>query len=535
MAVNSRARVSQTHRTILFESFTDSSDDESQDLCTFLRRAKENGPINEMGADLAKLEVRSFDEFLKKFSPRVYEYVAPGADGLEFKYTTRRSDAPANAPTIELANHSYFKMLCDLYFQKARRGLPNMDFDDRDILSRLLPQREIDEVYADRKVLTQLMRDYEEKTARNEIASEEAAAIDEVRERITEKYTKSPLPLLSIALADVNYKLSRLEEAVKSPKSSAALESRAKLAIGTMTLDETGRPVFKELPPAGNAGSGGEKAGQAALRAAKLKELLELDYDDFAAEKNDTVKSLVVSAYVPAAADSGQPPAEMILAEVEERKAELTSRKNELESIYTSAKNSFIETLAGIVQKLLCVKVFFDHATDRGGDGAAIEGKEGLIVANCHPGELLDPAVINKFTRLMKHYGKDEVKKKIWFGILPHVKKGPGGNKHSGVLGRRDKEVQSESKSSDEFATLSEAFSILGIMQEAKIITFFNFEPTPDNTFARLTGEVIDETGGVWKALTIMNTPYLCIPTSRLWRTSSSKCRIPMSKSSRQP
>lgn len=492
MAVNSRDRIPQTHRTILFDAFTDSSDEESLDLYTFLLRANETKDPQELFGNMAKLEVHSFDEFLEKFSPKVYEYTEKVGDKFEFRYTTRKSDAPPNAPTVKLGDHAYFRMLCDLYTQKARRGLPNLEFDDSKILEILLPQREIEEIYDDRKLLNQMVREHEEKVARNEIPGQEAQVIIRLRQKIVDKYKKSPLPLLSIALADTKSKLDQVNSSLKSLAAGGSNNQGETVAIGTMTLDADGRPIFRALPKGAQTQASGGNPKQAALAGARLRAILASDYDQKTGESGEAkVKELVVSTYAPALTDADNAPTEYTKADLETMKSELEGRKADLQKIYTDARQSFIDALSKIVQKLLCVKVFFDHATGNAGNSARLENG-GLIVTNCSAGKLVSAKVLERFQGLMQHFGIQEGRRKIWFGILPHINNGEEGTNNTIVdaFGALPDAADADTQSGgSDGVTLNEAITLLGIMNKAQIITFFNFAPTSANTFAGLTAE----------------------------------------------
>ena len=97
----------QTHRTIIFEEFDDTNPD---NLFTILN----NDPLgDELTIGLKKLTVSTFQEFLKKFAPKVYEVYGRNANGgIEFFYTTNPQEY-AGFPRTELKidEHIYYKML----------------------------------------------------------------------------------------------------------------------------------------------------------------------------------------------------------------------------------------------------------------------------------------------------------------------------------------------------------------------------------------------------------------------------------------
>lgn len=70
---------------------------------------------------MEKLEVSSFNEFLEKFAPDVYEICERNGDGKpEFIYTTDKSKIQGRyAVKQSITDHAYYKMLSDLYYQKV--------------------------------------------------------------------------------------------------------------------------------------------------------------------------------------------------------------------------------------------------------------------------------------------------------------------------------------------------------------------------------------------------------------------------------
>ena len=69
-----------THRTILFEEFT--ADEEHPSLFKVFS-SYEDSADERVYADIKeKLAVHSFQEFLEKFAPTVYEKYEPSADGI---------------------------------------------------------------------------------------------------------------------------------------------------------------------------------------------------------------------------------------------------------------------------------------------------------------------------------------------------------------------------------------------------------------------------------------------------------------------
>lgn len=109
--------VKQTGTTIIFEEFNRAQD--KTNLVTLLLRDAEEIPLELFVRTLnSELVVRSFAEFVEKFSPTIYETTVTAEDGsLRFVYS---SDKPGCECTeIKLHNHPFFKLIMDLIDRQA--------------------------------------------------------------------------------------------------------------------------------------------------------------------------------------------------------------------------------------------------------------------------------------------------------------------------------------------------------------------------------------------------------------------------------
>ncbi|MBR4904360.1 MAG: hypothetical protein IKZ53_06790 [Selenomonadaceae bacterium] len=101
-------KIPQTHRAILFEEFTHPADDSAGNLYDILSFYSDPSEIDEdMYKDIEKkLEVKSFNEFLEKFQPKVFEYVTGTATGTPtFQYTADPMEAKKNWRLSRNKNH----------------------------------------------------------------------------------------------------------------------------------------------------------------------------------------------------------------------------------------------------------------------------------------------------------------------------------------------------------------------------------------------------------------------------------------------
>ena len=73
-----------THRSILFEEF----DDSKSDICSILSTYDDPAGESAYRDVLEKQVVHSFDEFLEKFAPKIYETVSTDGAKPYFTYST---------------------------------------------------------------------------------------------------------------------------------------------------------------------------------------------------------------------------------------------------------------------------------------------------------------------------------------------------------------------------------------------------------------------------------------------------------------
>ena len=506
----------QTHKTIIFEEFDSFSG--KPDLYTILN----NDPSGDnLSTELDKLLVKSFDEFMKNFSPKVYEVAWRDQYGnIQFLYTTDPTKFP-DCPyvTFDIGEHAFYKMLSELYVTRGSRGQANIKFDDKEIMEMLTPKKELEEVRDLRRKMEYNLQLFYEAKAKGD-RSEMNAARDKLtagRKRISE-YSSSPLnKLLPIIIEDINRKLEFLES--NSSDSMNDDKPKALPSYGILYLNEAGQidildkqkreTALKALP-------GGENKGGSLVVANKnypvqittlpakptqnntispvpdkknlqneIAQAIVKDYEQNAEIQNEQIKSLIVSTFAPLAEVK-----KFSVAELDA--GQLLKQKEMYEKAYAQARQSFANEMSKIVESLLGVKTFFDHATIDGDESSEIPA--GVIIANCKASKLLK--IRNKFASKMKHLGKDQIESRIWFAVVPCVLEEPP---TFNVIEEDDDDPLSGDwndkkisvSSGEDYVSVDALKEFIKIMNEAKIMTVFNIRVKNGNTFADLsTAEV---------------------------------------------
>ena len=497
--------VKQTHRTILFEQFTHPADTEAKTLYDIISYYKDNpdAPDEEMYVDIKKkLEVHTFKEFLEKFQPKVYEYVTGTAEGVPiFQYTSDPMEAKKNNATPrEIVDHTYYEMLVNMYSQKSDSGVANIEFDDKKLREILTPKREIDALYDTRRKIPMLMEKYDEALKKNENAAPIAKRLKQIRREAFEQL-KNPTALMSIGLDDANRQIAAADTKLKQLSAASAAGGEApKLLSGRGGFDSDGRWIL--IPAKASTPDSTEDTDSASDPSSdankKFALIIQSDLDKHAADQNNFTKALIVSAYT--GTELANPMENMDSNALAEYRENLVDRKRSLELCFKQAKEAFIKVLSESVQKLLCVKIFFDHATIKGGNDGTLPKNAGLIVANCSAAKLIDDKIKDKFKETMTHLGLDVAdENRLWFAILPHVLESESSADDAGGSIDLDDdlfdepEVEEEIKISASGIDFAAARSLLKIMDECKIMTVFNFAPDKKTTFSALTAKRIEE------------------------------------------
>ena len=480
--MGTRDNVPQTHRTILFEVFND-----SEHRLDLLLNPNVSTDSEDRNSSIdQKLSVKSFAEFLEKFSPTVYEYFTQDGSGRTLaSYTLDSEEAKQRGGTpISITGHAYYQMLSQLYTDKGTSGKSNIKFDDKKIKEILTPEREVKTAYNLRGELLLINRRLQEAEAGGQTAKVKSLEknLERCMDKVRKAYMSSKIQMLPIAHADAVKKIKLLDERIAIAETSVDDSTAGQPRVGRLGFAKDGALVL--LPPAEETQPLSNKSDVKLLAAGnadsdqKLIELVANDYDSrVEKQEGDFTRGLILSVYTPKEVALSLD--DMNKAELIEQRDQLIERKDSYEKLLAQSKQEFVSAVSTVIQKILGVKIFFDHATIEGADKGKLSPP--LLVANCRPEDLLQDDVRKNFEEFIEHYGVTEKSQnKIWFAILPHIE-------NPCNFGLDDDYID------DTAATFEEAKTLLEILEKSRIMTVFNFAATRETTFAGITADAIKE------------------------------------------
>ena len=466
--VNSAGIFQQTSRTILFEHFSDS--DTCLDLARVLNVVGDDGRLtNQSREDLDRLTVKSFKEFVDRFAPPIYEIIhAPETDEAGnmirppfFEYTLDKERASKFFHSEKkLDKQLYYEMLLQIYRDKGNSRAADYEFDDSQILKMMTPKAEAEK-------LRRLRKQAEDNFARAYFANQKGenstpfwdkydAAMDEVQALADDKM---------VTIAQRLEDISVLMPAEETQGGSASTLPSG--VAGYLAYDESGRLTFKaqepieQLPIDTQLASGKSPDEIKLLGAQQIRQDIEEEYNaDVPEERRDRFALAVLqNTMAPLASENINSPA-------------LEHEKQGLETIYKDAREALAKALCPVAEKFVGVKAFFDQATNA--DGIF---EPGLIVTNCSAARLLENDVQDKFKAFIVGQGRKQTDERIWLGILPAVQIGEAtASTDMSHMSRAERRAAREQQqpTSEKMLTLQTAQTMLGILQEAQIMTCFN-------------------------------------------------------------
>ena len=467
-----------TYRTILFEEF----DSGKPNLYGILSTAANPAGETVYHDVKEKLSVHSFDEFLERFAPTVYEKHEPSADGIGLDVTYSTENSPGAIP-LDIVNNSYYKMLLNLYRSKEKSGESNLKFNYEELFDQLKPKQEVETAKALRMQLNAAQEKYYECKEKGESTDEANKIFNGCFKKVREQYGKSVINLLPLAMADLDTKIAagdklllqnvgKNEDEVLQIASGYTSFFKEDGTLGTAPVQIQASTDTVEELPSKQIGSGERKL---------LSAVIESDYDKKATTKNTFVRDLVVATYAPLTTlDATSNAVDMSLAEVRHQQDINLAKKQSYEKTFQNAKTAFIQTMTETVQKLLGMQALFDHATSKG------ELAEGLIVANCSVGLLMRECK-DTFTRFINRVGHDSVGNRVWFSIVPGVSEALDDSDvdedDEDLLGGDSDKGNYVKPQPVKTVSMNELKQFLPIMDDARIMTVFNFKADDANGF----------------------------------------------------
>lgn len=474
-------RIKQTSKTLLVEEFCIS--DSVPDLYTLLKNEDVKQKSEFFSLIEKKLEVRSYEEFVERFMPSVWEWMEQSNDPscpVRFCYSLEKPNGIAHE--MKLSSNEFYSMVMDLYSKKGTSGESNLEFDYSRVVELLSPRKVMENAKQLRKDLQYNYNKMLElgegaKIERNECIKR----ITDIRKKIVSQYKDSFTGKIKLALADVESKLASFTDKQKNVNGVIIEENDFRLPCSAY-FDENGD--VKIIPIEDNQSV--VENENILSRDNQLAVLIGKDFDRYDEEKNSYIRSLVVSNYC---GDS--------TAIVQLDRNELIQKRNQYTAIYKASQEQFIRAISSAVEKILDVKVFFEQASIQGRKLPAP-----IIVANCKANKLVeDESVKEKFEYFIKETKKEIDDYRIWFAIIPAIGDIDFVDRPDididfwGDLNLNDEKTDSTVKTQDGDVLVStDALkTVLKILKDGKITTFFNYRANEKTGFGKLDNDLVEK------------------------------------------
>jgi len=451
--------ISQTNRTMLFEEINP----EKMDLITLVGDVKgidslSDEKIKEINENLL---VKSFDEFLDKFSPTVYSFY--NAANQKVMYTLKKPEGIQDDCISEIAidqNNDFLKMLFTLIDTKRSQGIANVDFKFENLLDMISPKKVMDDIRQVRKEIHYLYGEYDK--------------LDEGDPKKLDTGDKLNL-MFEVASRNYNNVMAMLPLAIEDIKTRLLLganqdeDESEKLQIGTLSIGDNGELKIIEAPQNNSS----ELMVIEENSNYGLSTVFEEDYEAITESPSSYVKDLVVRTFSPLPA---------VRAELDVE-TEVQNYNTYLE-FYKDAKDEFVKTVKPLVEKLLGVKMYFDqYATKNKGM------QPSLLVTNTKLDMLVKS---NNLPRLRTYLNtvnsKNDFTDTVWYGIVPALEL-----EASGKMKVSRARFKGNDKVAKQDGNTMESLSILlDTVKDYKIQIFFNFMAEEETTFNGIATAGID-------------------------------------------
>ncbi|MGZ7441013.1 transcriptional regulator [Paenibacillus sp. TH7-28] len=452
--------INQTNRTMLFDEINP----EKLDLLTIVGDVK---GIDSLSDDKIKeinehLLIRSFDEFLTKFSPCVYSFF--NAANQKVVYTLKKPEGIAEDAISEIRidqNNDFLKMLFTLIDTKRSQGMTNVDFKFENLLDMISPKKVMDDIRQVRKEIHYLYGQYDKLDEEDPKKLDLGDKLNAMFEEASANYN-NVMAMLPLAIEDIKTRL--LLGGSSEEKDAEAVQ------IGMLTIGESGELKIIEAPKSESTelvlldekGSNG------------LALVFEDDYNSITEAPSGYVRDLVVRTFSPLPAISTE-------VNVEQ---EVQNYNTYLE-FYKTAKDDFVKTVKPLVEKILGVKMFFDQyaVKNRG-------MQPSMLVTNSKLEMTVKSSNIPRLeTYLNTVNAKNDFTDTIWFGIVPSVELESAGK----VKVSRERFKGNEKIVKQDGNNMESLAMLLTVVKEFKVQVFFSFESGEETTFNNIATSGVDK------------------------------------------
>ncbi|MEK4114946.1 transcriptional regulator [Paenibacillus sp. FSL W8-0919] len=452
--------INQTNRTMLFEEINP----EVLDLLTLVGDVRgidslSDEKIKEINRHLL---VKSFDEFLIKFSPTVYSFY--NAANQRVVYTLKKPEGiPAEAISEIQVNqdNDFLKMLFTLIDTKKSQGIPNVDFKFENLLDMISPKKVMDDIRQVRKEIHYLHGQYESLDEDDPKKLELGDKLNMMFEEASKNYN-NVMAMLPLAIEDIKMRL--LLGGSQEDKQTEAVQ------IGMLSIGDNGELKIIEAPKSSST----ELVLLEESATGELAQVFEEDYDAVTETPSAYVKDLVVRTFCPLPSVQNE-----IDIETEVR------NYNTYLEFYKNAKDDFVKTVKPLVEKIIGVKMFFDQYTTKN------RGMQpSLLVTNTKLDMLTKSTNISRLEAYLNTVNsKNDFTDTVWFGIVPSIELESSGRARIS----RERFRGSEKAQKQEGNTMESLTMLLQTVKNYKVQVFFSFETGEETTFNNLATSGVDK------------------------------------------
>lgn len=487
--------VPQTSRTILFEKINERKIDGTPipSLIEIVRDSLDGNDKLQEVVDKT-LAVRSFEEFLEKFEPVIYQTQSADENGnpvFSYSYT---KDSPSAKPK-KIVDELFYKMVQEFIRMKSESGKSNLNTLYTKIDELLAPEKALDEARQKRKQIESLLmkKQEAEQRHRSEEAKKYNRLLMKLEKEVYDKYKDDAFELIPLAIADTQQKLEKqipmlaVNDTQVSENTTVEGKAPKLLTGGRFVWDEGGKLTYKPSKSSETADGEeikmleGEQKSPLLIEMQKVADKMEvingspvmyqLFLDNFAGNNSDAQYT-------------------------EDWVYEESERLRNMTDIYKDAKEKFYTAIITLVQKVLDVEMYFRHATQGG-----TTTPQPLIVANCNMNEALQGDYLKKYLEL----ANGTKSTRIFFAILPPVE-------HTEFVESDDDDEDFFDRVEGFTGDATNLNQMLKLLANEGIISFFNFKANERTSFSQFNKDVLDSYEEIIDEIPEKTFSVLCYP-----------------------
>ena len=451
--------ITQTNRTILFAEINP----ERLNLLTLIgdvrgRNSLDDDKMKEINEVLV---VKSFEEFLEKFSPVVYSWCDASSSAIRYSLV-KPENIPGSCITEIPINESndLLNMLITLLDAKGAQGLMNVEFKFSKVLDMISPKKIMEDI---RQVRREIQYTYGKYAELDEGDPKKLDLGDQLNcqfEKASQNYN-NVLAMLPLAIEDIKTQL------LLGDQESGGTGTDFK--AGLLSMGDDGELKILEMKQ--------EESTQLAVVDDKvntsLMETFREDYDALNEDPSDYVRDLVVRTFCPLSST---------MESMVDREVEVKNYNHYLE-FYKKSKDDFVKAVKPLLEKILGVKTFFDQyqVKEKGMEPQ-------LLITNT----ALDMTVkASNLPRLLAYLNtsndKNEFDNTVWFGIVPDVEL----NQAGGAKLKRLRFAGNQKVERPGMNSMESLASLMNAIYPYRITTFFSFAAGEETSFSSIATEGI--------------------------------------------